>query len=169
MVDDRHRRIQIDEIEALIASLAMATSPIAGPERWLELDLSMAQVKTLVVMRHHGLTRIGSVARDLGLSANAATAAVDRLEAAGLAQRHPDPSDRRAVLVGTTEAGERFVFQLMTGGVRAFNAYIEGLADDDLGALHRGLAALFAAIAASAVPPVPGIAVPQAGTAAGGA
>jgi DNA-binding MarR family transcriptional regulator len=149
---DRHqdRRTRVHQIEELIAALAMATSPIAGPERWLELDLTMAQVKTLMVVRYHGFTRIGRVARDLGLSANAATAAVDHLEAAGLAERRPDPSDRRAVLVGTTEAGERFVLDLMTAGVRAFNEHIERLADADLDALHRGLEALFEAVAGEA-------------------
>ena len=147
MVEPSPRRHQIDEIEALIASLAMATSPIAGPERWLELDLTMAQVKTLMVARHHGLTRIGNVARDLGLSANAATAAVDRLEAAGLVERQHDPSDRRAVLVGVTPAGERFVFELMTTHVRSLNEHVEGLPDADLDALQRGLRALLGAIA----------------------
>ncbi len=127
----------------------MATSPVAGPERWLELDLSMAQVKTLMVVRAHGRSRIGLVARDLGLSANAATAAVDRLEAAGLAERHADPSDRRAVLVCVTPAGEQFVYDLMTAGVRAFNDHIEALADGDLDALCCGLEALFAAVAGS--------------------
>ena len=148
MID--HRRERIRRIEELIASLAMATSPVAGPERWLDLDLSMAQVKTLMVVRHHGLTRIGRVARDLGLSANAATAAVDRLEAAGLAERRADPSDRRAVLVGTTPAGEQFVYDLMTAGVRAFSEHLTGLADEDLDALDRGLAALFTAVSAPA-------------------
>lgn len=65
MVDRRRRTAQIQQIEELIASLAMATSPVAGPERWLELDLTMAQVKTLMVVRYHGFIRIGQVARDL--------------------------------------------------------------------------------------------------------
>ena len=145
--DASSRRVRVEHIESLIASLAMATSPVAGPERWLDLDLSMAQVKTLMVVRYHGRSRIGRVARDLGLSANAATAAVDRLEAAGLVERCPDPSDRRAVLVGTTPLGEQFVVDLMTAGVRAFTQHIEALLDDDLEALDRGLEALFASIA----------------------
>jgi DNA-binding MarR family transcriptional regulator len=45
----------------------------------------------------------GELARAAGLTTGAVTAVVDRLEAAGLARRVPDPGDRRRVRIEVTE------------------------------------------------------------------
>jgi DNA-binding MarR family transcriptional regulator len=45
----------------------------------------------------------GELARAAGLTTGAVTAVVDRLEAAGVARRVPDPSDRRRVRIEVTE------------------------------------------------------------------
>lgn len=47
----------------------------------------------------------GRLAEGMGLSSGAMTNRLDRLEAAGLVRRLPDPDDRRGVLVEPTEAG----------------------------------------------------------------
>jgi MarR family transcriptional regulator for hemolysin len=46
------------------------------------------------------------LATDLGLSPHTITDIVDGLERAGMAERRPDPTDRRAKLVAITDAGE---------------------------------------------------------------
>lgn len=50
-----------------------------------------------------GPVRAGHFAEALGLTSGAVSSLLDRLEKLGLAQRMPDPSDRRAVLVAPTE------------------------------------------------------------------
>ncbi len=47
----------------------------------------------------------GELAADLELSSGAMTSRLDRLEAAGLIRRLPDPADRRGVHVELTDAG----------------------------------------------------------------
>jgi DNA-binding MarR family transcriptional regulator len=47
----------------------------------------------------------GYLAEDLGLSSGAMTNRLDRLEAAGLVRRLPDPEDRRGLKVELTETG----------------------------------------------------------------
>jgi DNA-binding MarR family transcriptional regulator len=47
----------------------------------------------------------GQLATNMGLSSGAMTNRLDRLEAAGLVRRLPDPSDRRALQIELTEAG----------------------------------------------------------------
>jgi DNA-binding MarR family transcriptional regulator len=47
----------------------------------------------------------GQLAADMHLSSGAMTNRLDRMEAAGLIRRLPDPSDRRGTLVEPTEAG----------------------------------------------------------------
>ena len=47
----------------------------------------------------------GDLCEELRLSSGAMTARLDRLEAAGLVRRLPDPNDRRGTLIEPTEAG----------------------------------------------------------------
>lgn len=47
----------------------------------------------------------GQLARQMSLSSGAMTNRLDRMEAAGLIRRLPDPKDRRALLVELTDAG----------------------------------------------------------------
>jgi DNA-binding MarR family transcriptional regulator len=49
--------------------------------------------------------RMSTIAESLVLSRGGTTKVVDRLEAMGLAERSPDPDDRRATLVSITPAG----------------------------------------------------------------
>src|SRR5919112_4377241 len=49
----------------------------------------------------------GKLAADLRLSSGAMTNRLDRLEAAGLIRRLPDPNDRRGTLVEPTEKGNK--------------------------------------------------------------
>jgi DNA-binding MarR family transcriptional regulator len=57
-------------------------------------------------LHEQGPTRQNVLAVDFGLSPHSITDMVDALERLGLAERRPDPTDRRAKLVAITEAGE---------------------------------------------------------------
>ena len=63
---------------------------------------------------------IGSIADGLLNRASDTTRLVDRLERAGLAERIPNPEDRRSVLVRATEAG-RTAFAGVTPELQAFH------------------------------------------------
>jgi DNA-binding MarR family transcriptional regulator len=68
--------------------------------------LSMARTKVLHKLHEQGPTRQNVLAADFGLSPHSITDIVDALERLGMAERRPDPTDRRAKLVAITEAGE---------------------------------------------------------------
>jgi DNA-binding MarR family transcriptional regulator len=68
--------------------------------------LSMARTKVLRRLREQGPTRQSALAADFGLSPHSITDIVDGLERLGMAERRPDPTDRRAKLVAITDAGE---------------------------------------------------------------
>jgi DNA-binding MarR family transcriptional regulator len=73
-----------------------------------EFDLDRRAFKLLGRLRSGGppyRRSAGTLANDLQLSTGAMTNRLDRLEAAGLVRRLPDPSDRRGTLVEPTEAG----------------------------------------------------------------
>lgn len=112
------------------------------PTPWLDMDLSMAQWKALLVLHNLGAARAGEVAAALNLSPNATTAVLDRLEEEGLSSRQPDPSDRRAVLAALTPKGVGWVTDLLTANVRAYGEVLEELSVTDLEALRQGMVAL---------------------------
>jgi DNA-binding MarR family transcriptional regulator len=57
-------------------------------------------------LHEQGPTRQNVLAADFGLSPHSITDIVDGLERLGMAERRPDPTDRRAKLVAITDAGE---------------------------------------------------------------
>ncbi|MFD7130304.1 MarR family winged helix-turn-helix transcriptional regulator [Streptomyces sp. NPDC059894] len=65
------------------------------------------------------------------------TGIVDRLEARGLAERRPDPADRRVKLAAATEEGRR-VAKGLREGLRFAREPLAGLTEEERGVL-RGL------------------------------
>lgn len=68
-------------------------------------DVTPSQVRAIRVLSKHGSVRASELAQHLHIAPRSATEVVDALEAKGLVERAPDPHDRRAVLVGLTDAG----------------------------------------------------------------
>ena len=135
------RKHLVDDLQQLMATLRVARAA-TRPTPWLNVDLSMPQLKALMVLYHRGIVRAGEVARALGMSPNATTGVLDRLEGEGLARRQADPTDRRAVLVGLTEAGTVWITELLSANARDFAELLDQLSGSDLQALHQGMAAL---------------------------
>lgn len=67
--------------------------------------LSLARSKVLMRLQEQGPARQNVVAAEFGLAPHSITDIVDGLERQGLAERQPDPTDRRAKLVAITGAG----------------------------------------------------------------
>ena len=68
-------------------------------------DITPAQLRALRVLRRHGVMRLSELSDRLHIAPRSATEVVDALEGRGLAQRRPDPGDRRATLVEVTDDG----------------------------------------------------------------
>src|SRR5438105_11210139 len=64
------------------------------------------QLQALTVLAA-GDVRMHELAHRLGLATSTVTRLVDRLEAAGLAERRPERPDRRSVLVGLNTTGRQ--------------------------------------------------------------
>ena len=124
--------------------------------------LSMARAKVLRRLREQGPTRQSVLAVDFGLSPHSITDIVDGLERLGMAERRPDPTDRRAKLVAITGAGqaaldvanatwERLLTQIFGTLDEAERATFVRL----LGRLDEATQQLIAASAAPVAPAVP--------------
>jgi DNA-binding MarR family transcriptional regulator len=71
-------------------------------------ELDRRSFSLLGKLRKHGApyrVSAGKLATDLRLSSGAMTNRLDRMEAAGLVRRLPDPNDRRGTLIEPTELG----------------------------------------------------------------
>jgi DNA-binding MarR family transcriptional regulator len=83
---------------------------ILGQVRLDGRDLSARQLGIfLVAYLESGPHTVRGLAVRLDISKPAVTRSVDRLEELGFARREPDPRDRRSVLVGRTDAGNRLL------------------------------------------------------------
>jgi DNA-binding MarR family transcriptional regulator len=68
-------------------------------------DITPSHLRALRVLKRHGPMRLSALSDHLHIAARSGTEVVDGLEAQGLAERRPDPGDRRATLVEVTEHG----------------------------------------------------------------
>ena len=77
------------------------------------LGLTYGQARALrLVAGETRPLRMADLAAQLEVVPRSATAIVDALEHDGLVARHPDPGDRRSVLVVLTDAGRRLIDRL---------------------------------------------------------
>lgn len=98
----------IDRIERAESSLRKLAIQ-KGDLGLFAMDLTMQQLKVLLVLAASGSRTSHDLAQALGVGATTLTGIVDRLEARGLVVRKPDTRDRRVRLVALSEAGESLV------------------------------------------------------------
>jgi DNA-binding MarR family transcriptional regulator len=123
--------------ESLTGALRSAADPA-----WLELDLTMAQLKALVVLADDAGLTVGGLADRLGLGKPAASILVERLVQLELVTRTEDTGYRRRTLVRLTESGAALISRLRQGSQERLRGWLSLLAVDDLAALVQGLQAL---------------------------
>ncbi len=111
----------------------------------MQLELTMAQFKTLFVVAHRGPLTVNALAEMLSVTQSTVSHLVDRLEHVGLVERVADPDDRRRTLVQLASAGGELVATLQQGGHEYMRALLGRLEIGDLAALVRGLSAILRA------------------------
>ena len=104
--------------------------------------LSMARTKVLSKLHELGPTRQNVLAAEFGLSPHSITDIVDGLERLGMAERRPDPTDRRAKLVAITDVGEASLDVANATRERLLKHIFGGLSEADRETFLRLLDAL---------------------------
>lgn len=128
------------EIMAQQRSLGRAIKADAGPA-WMEIDLTLPQLRTLLILAEEGPLVIGQIAQKLGVGLSTGGHLVDRLVQAGLADRTEDSKDRRRTLAQLTPQGEDLYSRLLDR-MHYLQTWIQKLNEDELAALLRGLQGL---------------------------
>ncbi len=114
----------------------------AGVSPWLQLDLTMSQLKGLFLLTCDGPMMVSQLGQALGMGKPAASILVDQLAQLGLVERTEDVTDRRRTLVRLSQSGEELVRQLRQGRYELLSAWLDRLSEEDLNALVQGLSAL---------------------------
>lgn len=104
--------------------------------------LTIPQMKVLFSASQRGGVRAGVIAERAGMAPPNVTSVLDRLVERGLVYRAPDPDDGRVTLVLLTDEGKRLIRAIAAAAGERINSDLEGMNDDELIALERGLRAL---------------------------
>ncbi len=131
----------VDELVELI-SRSLFLAFLRGAEAWAQLDVTMPQMKVLMLLGLHGSAPVSTLATQMKVSPPNVTGILDRLETHGWVRRTNDPSDRRVVRVVLTAAGQAFLDRLQQASEERTRARLCEMSADDQHALRRGLRAL---------------------------
>jgi DNA-binding MarR family transcriptional regulator len=108
-------------------------------DAWLELDLTMPQLRALLVVRQHQPVSMSGVAKALDQRLAAVSALVNRLVRAGLVHREEDPDSRRRVRLRLTDEAERMLTQLDDRAAQRFSAIVARMSPQGREALNAAL------------------------------
>ena len=105
-------------------------------------EISLTAASTLSTLDRTGGRRLTDLAVIEGVTQPSMSVLVTGLEQAGLAERRPDPADKRVVLVVLTAAGSEYIRARRRAGARTFASLIDKLPDDEAAALAAAVPAM---------------------------
>lgn len=121
----------IEHVLELEEKVYRALRPIM-PKEWLCVDLTMPQLKIMLLLFTDGPARMGVLASTLGVSVATTTGITDRLVQQDLIVRSSDPEDRRAVVCSLSEKGKEVVRRLWELGQSRARSLLEKMTSSKL-------------------------------------
>ncbi len=113
----------------------------------VDLDLTVAQLKTLYVTAASGPIQMGALAVRLGTALSTTSGVVDRLVQLGLLERLEAPSDRRQVLVRATDVALARLDAINELGRTRLRELLAGMrSEEDLATVRRAVELLTEAV-----------------------
>ena len=101
-------------------------------DEWEAMDMTIPQIKTLVLLKRTGPLRMGNISVYLGRALSATTTVVDRLVDKGLVDRVSDTSDRRVVICELTGSGRQAVEAFWRVGRERLQSVADRMEGEDL-------------------------------------
>ncbi len=126
----------VDLFRELFHALLSSSAPA-----WVDLRLSVPQLRTLFIILHDTTSSVTQVARRLGVGEPTASHLVEKLVRAGLVERTEDPADRRRARVRLAPQGEALIGKLL-GWEDLLAGWLHRVSVQDLAHFRQGLGAL---------------------------
>ena len=121
----------------------------------LNTDLTMSQLKIIMMLGTEGVLTVGQISEKLGVGGPTTSYQLDKVVQAELADRFEDGIDRRRNLVKLTPQGVELFNNIVHGSIDIYREMVLRLDPADLAALWQGTKAL-AALSGPARAEMPG-------------
>ena len=105
---------------------------VSVPPEWLSSDLTLAQLRVLLLLHTEGPSRMSAIAQATGATLPTITGTVDLLVKKGLVVRRDDPSDRRLVITELSPAGKAMMGKMWSQGEEQMEKLLGGLSREEL-------------------------------------
>ena len=135
----------INEILELQRRINQAIIPYAI-DSWREMDVPLAQLKSLLIIAVKGGTNFSALAQDLKVTPGDVTGIIERMVGQGLVSREPSSEDRRIIWLQATDKGRDLLANLMESQTRHMVHILEYMNLEDLKSLLRGLSGFIHAV-----------------------
>jgi DNA-binding MarR family transcriptional regulator len=106
---------------------------------WMELSLTIAQLKSLFFISNEGSTNFTKLAQALRVTPSNVTGIVDRLVGQGLVSRRENPESRRMLVLQATDKGEALLTSLREIKIGQLSEMLSRLSEEQLSTLAQGL------------------------------
>ena len=110
-------------------------------ENWMKLELTIDQLKSLILIHSQGKISFKDLARSLSISRSNITGLADRLIQNGLLTRNRAPEDRRIQYLMLTDTGRKIMNGIKQEITKDMTRVLNTLNVEELGALEKGLGA----------------------------
>ena len=115
-----------------VAEDIVGVVPLGIPLEYLYSDMTVAQLRILLVLQTQGPSRMGTIALVTGVTLPTATGVVDNLARKELVVREKDPQDRRLVICKLSPEGQELINKLWTSGRFQMENLLDGLTVEQL-------------------------------------
>jgi len=110
-------------------------------ENFVKLDLTIDQLKSLVIIEYHGKISFKDLAQTLGITRANITGIANRLIRNGLVTSQPNPDDRRVQYLDLTEKAQSILNNIRQIMVVNETKVLTALNIEELEALEKGFSA----------------------------
>jgi DNA-binding MarR family transcriptional regulator len=107
------------------------------PPEWLTSDMTVAQLRVLLLLHTEGQSRMSSIASTLGIAVSTATGIVENLVKKELVTRGTDTEDRRVVICALSAQGQETINRIWALGQFQMEKLLHGLSVEDLKKAHE--------------------------------
>lgn len=136
---DRDRNLEL--VEASMTAIEQLATQVRL-DAVVATQLSIQQLKVLMLAVHRAPVTAHEVSDALGVSAATVSGIVGRLVDRGLLVQEPDPTDRRSRHLTATEAGSEALAEIASIQLAQRRVLLERLTDDEVGTVAVAMQAL---------------------------
>ena len=135
LTTNNNRERYIETLISQILNLSediFQTIKLSLPPEWLTSDMTVAQLRVLLLLHTEGQSRMSSIASNLGIAVSTVTGITDNLVKKELVTRQDDPEDRRVVICSLSMKGQKIMNHIWIQGQLQMKKLLNGLSPEQL-------------------------------------